>query len=266
VIRHLATVSASAFLGACVHAPMAPYAAVADLAPTGKLRAVINYGNPVLATRDRATGEPVGVSIDLARELAKRLGVASELVPVTSAGESVESLASGRVDIGFFAIDPQRAATTVYSGPYVQIEGAYLVRNESPLHKNEDVDRDGIRIAVGNRSAYDLFLSRELRHAKLERAPTSPAVVDFFLTQGLDVAAGVKQQLESDAKRVGNVRLLPGHFMIINQAIGMTKGKEAGARYLIAFVEEIKASGFIADALTRHHVEGASVAPPGGAP
>jgi len=266
MLRHALALTASLLLAACASAPMAPPAAVSDLAPTGKLRAVINYGNPILAKKDAATGEPTGVSVDLARELARRLGVEAELVTVTSAGKSVETLAEGRVDVGFFAIDPARAATTAYTGPYVQIEGAYLVKNDFPIRANEEVDRDGVRVAVGAKSAYDLYLARNLKKAKIERAPTSPAVVDYFLANKLEVAAGVKQQLEMDAKRLGGLRLLPERFMVINQAMGMTRGKEAGAKYLTAFVEEMKASGFVAQALQRHKIEGASIAPPGGAP
>lgn len=265
MIRTVLALTAALVLGACASAPLAPPAAVADLAPTGKLRAVINYGNPILAKKG-ADGQPGGVSVDLARELARRLGVDAELVTVTSAGKSVETLAEGRVDVGFFAIDPARAATTAYTGPYVQIEGSYLVRNDSPIRANDEVDREGVRVAVGNKSAYDLYLARNLKKAKIERAPTSPAVVDHFLANKLDVAAGVKQQLEMDAKRLGGLRLLPRRFMVINQAMGMARGKEAGARYLTAFVEEMKASGFVADALARHKVEGAGIAPPGGAP
>jgi polar amino acid transport system substrate-binding protein len=265
MLRHATAILACALLGACATAPLAPPAAVAELAPTGKLRAVINYGNPILA-RKGADGLPAGVSVDLARELARRLGVEAELVTVTSAGKSVETLAEGRVDVGFFAIDPARAATTAYTGPYVQIEGAYLVRDGSPLRANEEVDRDGVRVAVGNKSAYDLYLARNLKKARIERAPTSPAVVDYFLANNLDVAAGVKQQLEMDAKRLGGLRLLPGRFMVINQAMGMARGKPAGADYLAAFVEEMKASGFVAQALARHKIEGAGIAPPGGRP
>ena len=265
MFRSTLDLAAAALLGACASAPVAPPAAVADLAPTGKLRAVINYGNPILAKKD-AEGQPFGVSVDLARELARRLGVEAELVTVTSAGKSVGTLAEGRVDVGFFAIDPARAATTAYTGPYVQIEGSYLVRGDSPIKANEEVDREGIRVAVGNKSAYDLYLGRNLKKAKIERAPTSPAVVDYFLANRLDVAAGVKQQLEMDAKRLPGLRLLPGRFMVINQAMGMTRGKEAGAKYLTAFVEEMKASGFVAEGLRRHGIEGAAVAPPGGAP
>ena len=266
MFRHALIVAASLLLGACASAPVVPPAAVSDLAPTGKLRAVINYGNPTLAKKDAATGEPTGVSVDLARELARRLGVEAELVTVTSAGQSVEVLAKGRVDVGFFAIDPARATTTAFTGPYVQLEGSYLVSSDSPIRSNEEVDREGIRVAVGNKSNYDLYLTRNLKKAKIERAPTSPAVVDYFIANRLDVAAGVKQQLEMDATRLPGLRLLPGRFMVIYQAMGMALGKEAGAKYLTAFVEEMKSTGFVADALKRHRIEGPVVAPPGGAP
>ena len=239
---------------------------VSDLAPHGKLRAVINVGNPILARKDEGTGRVAGVSVDLALELARRLGVGAELIVVPTAARAVETLAAGQVDVGFFAIDPKRAATTAYSGPYLQIEGSYLVRGDSPIRANEDVDRDGIRVAVGDGSAYDLYLSRELKKAAIVRAPASPAVVDYFLANSLDVAAGVRQQLEADAKRIPDLRLLPGHFMVINQAMGMARGKPGGAKYLVAFVEDMKASGFVAQALRRHNVQGVSIAPPGGAP
>lgn len=263
MFRSALAVAAVFLLSSCATPPMAPSAAVSDLAPTGKLRAVINLGNAVLAKRD-AAGQPAGVSVDLARELARRLGVEAELVTVNAAMGSVDALAQGRVDVGFFAIDPARATTTAYTAPYVQIEGTYVVRDESPIRSNEEVDREGIRVAVAVRSAYDLFLTRELKKAKLERAATSQAVVDHFLAHKLDVAAGVKQQLEKDLKRVPGLRMLPGRFMVINQAMGMAKGREAGAKYLSDFVEEMKASGFVADALKRHGIEGARVAPPAG--
>ena len=265
MIRSILPFVMTIMLGACASTPAVPPAAVADLAPTGKLRAVINLGNPVLASKDPATGQPRGVSVDLARELARRLDVQVDLLVVPSAGEAVDALANGRVDVGFFAIDPARAGTTAYTAPYVEIEGSYLVRNDSPLQANREVDRDGIRVAVGNKSAYDLYLTRELQRATIERAPTSPRVVDYFLANHLDVAAGVKQQLEGDARRLGGLRLLPGRFMVIHQAMGMVKGKSAGAAYLGAFVEEMKASGFVADALKRHNIEGATVAPASGA-
>jgi polar amino acid transport system substrate-binding protein len=230
--------------------------------PTGRLRASINLGNPILAGKRADTGEVYGVSVDLARGFAQRLGVELELVVVDAAGKSVDLVTNEQADIGFFAVDPKRGEGIRFTAPYVLIEGCYLVRNESPLAANEQVDRAGTRLVVGKGSAYDLFLTREIKAATLERAPTSPAVVDFFLVHKADVAAGVKQQLEADAARLGGLRLLPGRFMVIQQAMGCPKGRgEAAAQVLAAYVEEMKASGFVAQALARHGIEGASVAP-----
>jgi polar amino acid transport system substrate-binding protein len=236
-------------------------AAIAELAPRGSLRAAINFGNPILARRDAAGGEPRGVSVDLSRELAKRLGVQLEFVTYAAAGKVVEGLKAGEWDVAYVAIDPARAVDMDYSAPYVVIEGAYLVRLDSPIGRNEEVDRDGVRVVVGAGSAYDLFLARELRKAQIVRAPTSPAVTDTMVAGGHDVAAGVKQQLEADARRIPGLRLLDGRFMVINQAMAVTKGRAAAARYVAAFIEEMKASGFVADALKRNGIEGAAVAP-----
>lgn len=237
-------------------------ALVASLAPTGKLRASINLGNPILATADPATGAPVGVSVDLARNLARLLGVELELVVFDAAGKSVEAVKNEQADIGFFAIDPVRGAGIAFTAPYVLIEGSYLVRDESALRTNDEVDREGRTVAVGKGSAYDLYLTRELKHAQLVRAPTSPAVVDTFLEQRLDVAAGVRQQLEADARRLAGLRLLPGRFMVIEQAMGLPKGRgDAAADLLRRYVEAMKASGFVAEALARHGIQGATVAP-----
>jgi polar amino acid transport system substrate-binding protein len=247
--------------GCAAPTPGPPAAAVAELGATGTLRAAINFGNPILASRD-AAGAPRGVSVDLAREAARRLGLPLELVLFNSAGNVVEAVKARQVDLAFVAIDPVRAADMDYTAPYVIIEGAYLVRNDSALQRNEEVDRAGTRIVVGRGSAYDLFLTRELKLAALVRAPTSPAVTDEFLARKLDVAAGVKQQLDADAKRVGGVRLLPGRFMVIEQAMGVPKGRLAAQAWLSGFIEEMKASGFVATALQRHGIEGAAVAPP----
>jgi polar amino acid transport system substrate-binding protein len=243
--------------------PLLPpsYEAKRDLAPNGRMYAAVNFGNPILAVKSPLTGEPTGVSVDLARELARRLGVSVQLVTFEAAGKVVEALKAGSLDVAFVAIDPARAVDISYSAPYVVIEGAYLVEDSSQIRSNEEVDRPGIRVAVGAGSAYDLYLTREIKQAKLVRAPTSPAVVDTFLAQKLEVAAGVKQQLEADAKRLPGLRLLDGRFMVINQAMGTTKGREAGAAYLRDFVEEMKASGFVAQSLARHKIEGAAVAP-----
>ena len=230
-------------------------------APTGTLRASINLGNPILAGRD-AGGRAVGVSVDLARALAAELGLPIELLVFDVAAKSVEAVTSEAADIGFFAIDPKRGAGIHFTAPYVLIEGAYLVRDDSPLKANEEVDRPGTRVVVGKGSAYDLYLSRELKAAEILRAASSQAVVDTWLAEQADVAAGVRQQLQMDAARVGGVRLLPGRFMVIQQAMGMPRSRDdAAAGFLRDYVERQKASGFVAEAMRRHGIEGASVAP-----
>ena len=213
-------------------------AAVADLAPNGTLRAAINVGNAVLAAR-----------------------------PTTPGGEPTGK--TGGWDIAFVALDPARAAEIAQSPPYVQIEGAYLVRSTSKLTANEQVDGKGHRVVVGRNSAYDLYLTRALKQAEIVRTPTSATVVDVFMKENYEVAAGVKQQLENDARRVPGVRLLPGRFMVINQAMASqrvtdTRGA-AGARYVREFVEEMKASGFVAKSLALHRQTSAVVAPAGDA-
>jgi len=256
-------VALAALVAACSSEPPKPSpAVVAELAPTGKLRAAINFGNPVLASKDPATGEARGVSVDLSRELAKRLGVPLEIVSFTAAGRVVEAAKTGAWDIAFVAIDSQRARDMIQSPAYVVIEGSYLVPSDSPIRSNAEVDREGNRIVVGKGSAYDLFLSREIKRAMLVRAPTSPEVVNTMLSQNLEVAAGVRQQLEADAKRTAGVRMLPGRFMTINQAMAVPRGRDAGAAYIHDFIEEMKATGFVAQSLARHNVEGAAVAGP----
>lgn len=235
----------------------------AELAPLGPLRAAINFGNPILATKDTATGEVRGVSVDLARELGKRLGVPVELVTYMAAGKVVEGIKTGAWDIAFFAIDPVRGTDTDFTAAYVVITGSYLVRRDSPIQRNEEVDGEGVRVVVGRGSAYDLYLTRELKKATLVRVATSQVVTDTMLAEKIEVAAGVTQQLQADAKRVADVRLLESTFMIINQALAIPKGRSAGLAYASTFVEEMKASGFVADALKRHGIEGAAVAPAG---
>ena len=224
-------------LGACATANMVRPEVVKDLAPTGKLRAAINFGNPVLAQKDPATGEPRGVSVDLARELGRRLALPVELITYDAAGKVFDALKTGAWDIAFLAIDPARATEISFTAPYVVIEGTYLVPADSPLRTIGDVDREGVRVAVGNKSAYDLYLTRTLKRAQLVRAPTSPAAIEVFLRDRLEAAAGVKQPLVQFAKGNPQVRVMDGRFMVIEQAMGSPKGREGGARYLREFVE-----------------------------
>jgi polar amino acid transport system substrate-binding protein len=246
-----------------------PPEVVKDLAPTGKLRAAINFGNSVLAQKDPATGAPRGVTADLATELARRLAVPLEFVTFDAAGKVFDGVNSNVWDIAFVAIEPVRAAEIEFTAPYVLIEGTYMVRKESPLQKIEDVDRPGVRIAVGRGSAYDLYLTRTVKNATIVRAATGGgrAMIDLFNNDRLDVAAGVKQPLVAYAKTDPGVRVMDGRFMVIQQAMGTPKaryqGRAAAPAYLRAFVEEMKATGFVADALKRSNQPDAQVAPPG---
>jgi len=246
----------------CATVAPPPPQARAELAAAGKLRAAINLGNPVLAQKDAATGEPRGISVDLARELAKRLEVPVEFVVFDAAGKVFETLQTNSWDVAFFAIDPARATEIAFTAPYVVIEATYLVRTESPLRTIEDVDRDGVRVAVGSKSAYDLYLSRTLKRAQLVRAPTSPAAIEMFLHEKLEAAAGVKQALVAFAKTHSDLRVIDGRFMAIEQAMGTPKRNAAGAQYLRQFIEEMKKSGFIAKGLERSGQGDATVAPP----
>ncbi len=187
------------------------------------------------------------------------------MVVLDAAGKSVDAVARETADIGFFAIDPARGADIAFTAPYVLIEGSYLVHERSTIRSNEEVDRAGHRVVVGKGSAYDLHLTRELKCAQIVRAPTSPTVVDTFIAERAEVAAGVKQQLAADANRIAGLRLLPGRFMVIRQAMGVSKSRGANAvAVLTEYVEEMKGSGFVAASLRRYGVEGASVAPAGG--
>lgn len=228
-------------------------------APTGVLRASLNVGNPVLANLD-ASGKPFGISIDLAHALGKKLGVPVELIVNETAGKSVATVEAGRADIGFFAIDPERGKDIAFTAAYVLIEGYYLVRTNSPVTRNDQVDVPGNRVVVGKGSAYDLFLTRHLKQAPIIRASSSQTVVQDFLAQNIEVAAGVKQQLEADTKNMTDVRILPERFMVINQAMGVPKSKgPAAAAFLRAFVEEMKATGMVKESMTRHGIQGAGV-------
>lgn len=252
-----------ALLMACT-SPSDPMAAVrADLAPSGPLRAGINHGNPILAQRDAATGELKGVTVDLSRELARRIGVPVQLVPFDAAGKMTDALKTGAWDVAFLAVDPARAEEIAFTAPYAEIEGTYLVPAGSPVKTVADMDRDGVRIAAGNKSAYDLFLSRTLTRAQIVRAPTALEAVALFSKDKLEGVAGVRQALATAAATIPGSRVLEDRFMVIAQAAGVPKGRDAGAQYLREFIEGVKASGFIAKALEGSGVADAvTIAPP----
>lgn len=238
-------------------------ALVAAFAPTGTLRASINVGNPILANTDPASGEPVGVSIDLASEFARRLGVDVELVVFSRAADSVDAVRAESADIGFFAVDPARSDGLLFTAPYVLIEGSYLVPESSTLTDNAQVDSADHRISVGSGSAYDLFLTREIVHAEITRFRGAAPALEALRTGDVEFAAGIRQLLEAEAAASPDLRVLPGRFMVIQQAMGIPAGRGVEAQALLAgFVEDMKSGGFVADALAGHHIEGALVAPP----
>jgi polar amino acid transport system substrate-binding protein len=261
-MTRLLAVLATLFLlaGGASAAPPDP-AALHDLAPTGALRAAINYGNPVLAQRLPADGAPHGVSADLARALGRSLGMPVVFVFYDEAGATAAGAKTNAWDVAFLAVDPVRARDIAFTPPYVEIEGAYLTEAGSPLRAVEDVDRAGIKIAVAQGSAYDLYLTRAVRHAELVRLPDTAAAIDAFATRHLDALAGVRQPLEALAAAHPGWTVMPGRFMRIDQAMAMPTGRPAGLRALSAFVEEMKASGFVAKALAASGQTSATVAP-----
>jgi polar amino acid transport system substrate-binding protein len=236
---------------------------LSSFAPTATLRVGINLGNPILANEEPNTKRLYGVTIDIANEISKRISLPVQLTPFKTAGATVDAVKTGEIDLVFVAIDPVRGADISYTPAYIQIEGAYMVKAESTIQNNEEVDVTGNEIVVGKGSAYDLYLSREIKNATLLRAASSQAVVDDFMSGQGNVAAGVKQQLESDAKRYKGLRMLPGRFMVINQAIGIPKARtdyENTTAFLSDVIAELKQSGFIEDAMKRHNIQGAKVA------
>jgi polar amino acid transport system substrate-binding protein len=238
-------------------------ALLSSFAPTGSLRVGINLGNPLLASLDEDTGQARGITVDIANHIASKLQLPIIFTCYQMAGATVDAVKSGDVDLVFVAIDPVRGADISYTPAYIQIEGAYMVKDSSPLTKNEDVDVAGNEIVVGKGSAYDLYLTREIKQASLIRSANSQTVVDDFMSGSGNIAAGVKQQLESDAQRYEGLLMLPGRFMVINQAIGIPKARvdfEKITAYLSSVIQKLKNSGFIAEAMLRHKVQGAKVA------
>jgi polar amino acid transport system substrate-binding protein len=264
MFRFASGVVAVAITGIGAYAQSVTPAVKTELAPSGTLRAGINYNNPLLARRDATTGELSGIAVDLSRELARRVGVPLEVVPYDAAGRLAEGARTKAWDIGYLAIDPNRAKDIDFTAAYIELEGTYLVPAGSPLQKLEDVDRPGVRIAVTSGSAYDLFLSRDLKQAQLVRAATTPQSFDMMVAQKLDAVAAVRTALVPVTREIPGSRVLSGRFMTIPQAAGIPRGRPAAARYVRQFIEDVKASGFVAKALARHGLKAddAVVAPP----
>lgn len=238
-----------------------PAAARSELVPTGKLRVGVNHGNFLLVNKDAATGKVAGIVPDLAQELGRRLGVPVELVGYPGAGQLADAAKSGAWDVGFLGAEPQRAEEIAFTAAYLEIPATYLVPAGSPIRNLADVDRPGVRIAVASKSAYDLFLSRNLKHAKLVRAEGIAGSYDLFVGEKLEVLSGLLPRLGTETLRLPGSRILEGRFTAIQQAIGTPRGREAGAAYLREFVADIKTSGLVAGAIARHNVKGVSVAP-----
>ncbi len=234
-----------------------------ELAPTGTLRAGINLSNFLLVTGKSPTGEPQGVAPDMARAIADRLGVKLKLVPFKTAGELADAADSGVWDIGLIGAEPARAEKITFSTAYVEIEATYLVPAGSALQTLDEVDRPGVRIAVMARSAYDLWLVRNIQHAQLVRADSGDAAIDLFVNDQLEALAGLRPGLLSAVGKLPGARILDGRFTAVQQAVGTAKANVTGAAFLQRFVEEAKASGLVADLIARHHVQGLSVAPAG---
>ena len=235
----------------------------AELAPTGVLRAGINMSNFLLVTGSTPEGDPDGVSPDMARAVAERLGVPLKLVPFKTPGELADAAVEDVWDIGNIGAEPERAKTIAFTPAYVEIEATYLIPAESPIQSIDEVDRDGVRIAVSARSAYELWLSDNIRHAELVLAQGIDASINTFVEQKLEALAGLRPRLVDDVKKLPGARILDGKFTAVQQAIGTRPDREAGAAFLRDFVEEAKASGFVASLIDKHGVSGRlTVAPP----
>jgi polar amino acid transport system substrate-binding protein len=238
-----------------------PAAVRSDLAPTGKLRVGLNYSNFLLVGKDPVSGNPRGLAVDLAQELGRRVGVPVEFVGYDAPGKLADAAKAGAWDIAFLGAEPARATEIAFTAAYLEIDATYLVPAGSPLRSIADVDREGVRISVSNKSAYELFLSRTLQRAQLIRVDGVDASFERFVADKLEVLAGLRPRLVTDAQKLPGSRVLEGRFTAIQQAIGTPKGRDPGAQYLREFVEDVKASGLVAKAIERNGVRGVSVAP-----
>ncbi|HEV7458147.1 MAG TPA: transporter substrate-binding domain-containing protein [Roseococcus sp.] len=234
---------------------------IAQLAPTGVLRAGINMSNFLLVTGRGPAGEPDGVSPGMARAIADRLGVPVHYVPYPRPGELADAAGTGAWDIGLIGAEPQRAEKISFTAAYAEIEATYMVPPGSAITSLDAVDRPGVRIAVAARAAYDLWLERNIRHATLLRAEGLDGALDLYLRDGLDVLAGLRPRLLTDVEKQPGARILDGRFTAVQQAIGTARANAAAAAFLAEFVEEAKRSGLVASLIAKHQVRGLSVAP-----
>ena len=257
----LASVTVFVITSCAMTHPVSP-SARSELAPAATLRVGINYGNFLLVTNYVPGAEPRGVAPDLGRELGRRLGVPIEFVVFDSAGKLADAGKAGAWDVAFLGNEPQRANEIAFTGAYLEIPVTYLVPAGSFIHAVADVDREGVRVAVAEKSAYDLFLTRNLEHAQLVRAEGIEGSYQLFVEKKLEALAGLKPRLVSDADRLPGSRVLEGQCTSVKQSIGTPKGRDAGAQYLREFVEDVKASGFVARSIAKNAVRGVSVAPP----
>jgi polar amino acid transport system substrate-binding protein len=236
-------------------------APLSELAPSGKLRVGINHSNFLLVNSGSPFGAPKGIAPDLAVELAKRAGLEVQWASFDAAGKLADAVKDAVVDIGFIGNEPQRAEVIAFSPAYLELPVTYLVPAGSSLNNLSDVDREGIRVSVSARSAYDLFLTRHLKKAQLVRSEGIPASVKTFVDQKLEALAGLKPGLMTEMQKISGSRILDGQVTAVQQSVGVPKARSAAAKYVRDFVEAIKAEGIVAQAVERHGVKGVSVAP-----
>jgi polar amino acid transport system substrate-binding protein len=257
ILKYLAAAVALSSMAACTTSPAAPDAARSQLAPTGRLRAGMNLSNTLFTTKD-ASGELRGVSVDLMRELASRLGVPVDMVVYPTPGEVADDAGAGKWDVALLAIEPARAQTIAFSPPLTEIDGAYVVRKASPLRAVGEVDASGVRIAAPDKAGYELYLTRTLRDATLVRTRNLDGSMAAFNEGRVDAVAGLKPALLDVMAKLPDGRMLDGKFMTVNHGLGVPRERTAAAEYLKTFVADVTASGFVARSIERHKVQGLS--------
>lgn len=258
MLRSFAAVLTTLLVAGCATSSPVPDAARAQLAPTGKLRAGMNLGNTLFTTKDSASGELRGVSVDLMRELASRLGMPVEFIVHATPGDVADAAQKGTWDVAILAIEQARAQTIAFSPPMTEIEATYAVRKDSPLRSIDQVDASGVRISAPEKAGYELYLTRTLRNATLVRAKSFQASMDLFNERRVDALSGLKPALLASLNRMPDARLLEGKFMTVNHGLGIPRERRAAAEYLKVFVQEMNSSGFVARSIERHGVQGLS--------